>query len=111
VSTKTYFPNENEIHVYTSLSNGDRTSSPLRILLKLITKRWDKRNKELDTLSGWVRSRRGISKSQIKVISHQKIFFVRYHYNYMHNYSEVEIEKICVFPIGNIFVVGGSRVL
>jgi hypothetical protein len=44
------------------------------------------------------------------VISHQKQYFVKYHSDSTHKYSEVEITKMLEFLIENIFVVVGSQV-
>jgi hypothetical protein len=44
------------------------------------------------------------------VISHQKQYFVKYHSDSTHKYSEVEIKKMLGFFIDNIFVVVGGQV-
>jgi hypothetical protein len=44
------------------------------------------------------------------VISHQKHYFVKYHSDPTHKYSEVEIKKMLEFLIDNIYVVVGGPV-
>jgi hypothetical protein len=44
------------------------------------------------------------------VISHQKHYFLKYHSDSTHKYSEVEINKMLEFLIDNIYVVVGGQV-
>jgi hypothetical protein len=44
------------------------------------------------------------------LISHQKNYFVKYHSDSTHKYSEVEIKKVLEFLIDNIYVVVGGQV-
>jgi hypothetical protein len=44
------------------------------------------------------------------VISYQKHYFVTYHSDSKHKYSEVEIEKMLEFLIDNTYVVVGGQV-
>jgi hypothetical protein len=42
--------------------------------------------------------------------SHQKHYFVKYHSDSTHKYSEVEIKKMLGFLVDNIYVVVGGQV-
>jgi hypothetical protein len=44
------------------------------------------------------------------MICHQKDYFVKYHSNSTHTYSEVEIKKMLEFLIDNFYVVIGGQV-
>jgi hypothetical protein len=44
------------------------------------------------------------------VISQKKHYFVEYHFDSTHKYSEVEIKKMLEFLIDNIYVVFGGQV-
>jgi hypothetical protein len=55
-------------------------------------------------------NKNGKRKYSYLVISHQKHYFVKYHSDSTHKYSEVEIKKMLEFLINNIYVVVRGQV-
>ena len=64
----------------------------------------------LDIIDSCFFNKNGKRKYSYFVISHQKHYFVKYHSDSTHKYSEVEIKKMLEFLIDNIYVVVGGQV-
>jgi hypothetical protein len=65
----------------------------------------------INTIENCFSHKTGKGKYSYLVISHQKHYFVKYHPDCTHKYSEVEIKKMLEFLIDNVYVAVGGHVL
>jgi hypothetical protein len=68
------------------------------------------KSRPFDIIDNCFFNKNGKRKYSYLVINYQKHYFVKYHSDFMHTYSKVEIKKRLEFLIDNVFAVVGGQV-